>query len=193
MFYCKKCNYMLDINKSTNTLANKNKIIIDTPDAFYKKIIKPKKTNLLDEIMDLTFDKESLINYISKNNSLRNSSKNILSVYDTTKNQMKQNKFIFKCKNCSNEYQLNPKQTILSLKLNKNSTQSNLGMQNLTDNMKDLILNDNTYFRTKNFICSNNDCITNKEITSDKEAIIFRPNPNTFMTCYICTTCKTVF
>lgn len=192
MFYCKKCNYMLDITKSSSVSSNKNKLTIETPDEFYKKVIKPKKSSILDEIMELTFDKESLLNYISKNSALRSSSANIISIFNNKKNQSKHNKFMFKCKNCSNEYQLNPKQTILSLKLKKNKT--NLVMQNLTDNVKDLIINDKTYFRTKNFICPNNTCeSSNKEHAIDKEAIIFRPNPNTYLTCYLCTTCKTIF
>lgn len=192
MFYCNKCNYMLDITKTTN-LSNKNKLIIETPDEFYKKIVKGKKSNLLEEIMEINFEREQLLNYISKNSNLSNSTNQILSIYDNKKNSIRQSKFIFKCKNCSNEYQLNPKQVILSLKLKKNSTQNNILMQNLTDNVKDLIINDNTYFRTKNFICQNIKCSTHKENTIDKEAIIFRPNPNTFLTYYLCTACKTVF
>lgn len=182
---------MLDITKSTNVATNKNKLVIESPDEFYKKVIKQKKSNILDEIMDLTFDKEELVSYISKNSSLRSSSASILAIFNDKKNLTKHSKFIFKCKNCSNEYQLNPKQTILSLKLKKNKT--NLVMQNLTDHVKDLILNDNTYFRTKNFICPTHTCETNKETNSEKEAVIFRPNPNTFLTCYLCKSCKTVF
>lgn len=200
MFTCKKCNYLLDITKSITT-NSENYLLINTADEFYKKYQNSLKSNtLLNEITNVGFTRDELVNYMNKK-KLKDTkiTKILLTKYDEIKKQHKINKFIFKCKNCSLEYQINNKQIITSLSLKKNKL--TIDANTYTDIQKQNIINDNTLFRTKNYICPNDDCITNKSVSSSnaeailesKEAIIFRPDPNTYNTYYLCVNCKTLY
>jgi len=183
MFTCKKCNYLLDIVKSSTTKA---KINLNTPDEYYKKILSLKKNNELVELININFGRDELINYLNKKKNIKNQD-----IYIKYFDELKlENKFVFKCKNCKIEYQILNKQIITSLRIKK--TNKIIDNWSYTENQKKYLLNDPTLFRTKNYICPNDKCISNTDL-SVKEAIIFRPDPKNYITNYICTNCETIF
>lgn len=101
------------------------------------------------------------------------------------KNNKDSNMFNLVCSNCSMTYYLRPGTIIDSVNL----TDSNYTQ----DEVPSIRVNDPTLFRTKNFICVNNKCITNTDtsdkIQTEKEAVFYKLNTHNIK--YICSHCNT--
>lgn len=109
----------------------------------------------------------------------------MLELYDKIlKNKETKSKFILNCTNCGTINQLKPETYIYSLNLKKQQIIYN-------DELIELKINDPTLPRTKDYICPNKKCNTNKKEfdQTKKEAVIYRAN-DLYYTKYACTECK---
>lgn len=189
MLSCEICNYALTITKTTNAM-NENKLIINEPNDFIKMFLNKKKKldpNTLNNTVDLNFDIQLLQTQLKKMTATNNTiteeiTQNIIKTFDNIKKNMKPNSFCLLCSNCNETFIL-PYGILSNIKLTQ--TINNKYLSNI-----DEILTDQTLYRTKDFICPNTKC---KVSPIDKEAIIYRPSPNEYITQYICTNCKTIF
>ncbi len=90
------------------------------------------------------------------------------------------------CKNCSYSEKLTTRTLILN-KISKNS------IADFDDLSKYKYMRyDNTLPHTRDYICKNKECKSNKDHTL-KDAKWFRPNQNTYVTYYVCCECGTVW
>ena len=101
------------------------------------------------------------------------------------RNNKDSNLFNLVCGNCSMTYYLRPGTIIDSVNL----TDSNYTQ----DEVPSIRVHDPALFRTKNFICVNNKCITNTDMSEEvqvkKEAVFYKLNTHNIK--YICSTCNT--
>jgi hypothetical protein len=183
MYTCEVCNYALSISKLT---SQDNITTIDDPNNFIKIFMKNKNKKTpeipINMSMDLTFDIKALTSQITKLNHKTDNSAMLIEKFNIIKKNMRPNTFCLKCNRC-NETFLLPPGKILSIKLKKSNTIGNI------DNIAEIIT-DQTLPRTKDFICPNSECKTSG---LEKEAVIYRPRVDDYVTQYICTSCTTVF
>ena len=175
-FICTKCNFLLTITKSTTT----NTIKISTPTEFINAI-------KLDEVVDydIQLERIELENYLIKKNSKSIDKENLLKTYDLFRSQKQiTTKYNIKCTSCGENYILHPETIIYSLNFGKQQT-------SFDDDNIDLKLNDQTLPRTKDYICVNSECETNKKNfnNANKEAIFYRAS-KTYHIKYACLNCK---
>jgi len=175
---CEICNYTLSIGKIT---SQDSTIVINDPSEFIKIMNKKKKDNITMSL-ELNFDISVLMSLIQKNGLKQEVSNYIIDNYNLIKKNSKPNTFCLRCDQCNETFVLKPGK-LLSLKLRKNTNISNI--INTSE-----IITDLTLPRTKDFICPNKDC---KVKPNEKEAILYRPNPNEYITQYICVNCQTIF
>jgi hypothetical protein len=177
-FICPNCEYLLNIIKSPTT----TKIIkISTPTEFINAI-------KLDEVVeyDIQLEKSDLETYLTKKNTKTTEKNHILNTYDTMKSQKQiTTKYNIKCTSCAENYILHPETIIYSLNIGKQQS-------SFDDDNIDLKLFDQTLPRTKDYICVNVECETNKKNfnNSKKEAIFYRASKSYHMK-YACLNCKT--
>ena len=176
-FICKHCNYALNIKKTTidnmKKISSPNELI-----AAYK--------NDEQDIYEIVFERTILDNFLIKKNIKDAEKVKIVQFYNTILNQKKTgSKFMLKCSTCGSEYQLKPETIIYSLNFKKQRS-------SFDDEYIDIKLNDPTLPRTKDYLCPNKSCDTNKKTfdKSKKEAVIYRAD-DTYYTKYACTICKT--
>ena len=176
-FICTKCQFLLSITKSSNT----NLIKISTPSEFMNAI-------KLDEVVeyDIVLTRDELDTFLTKKNTKTTDKEKILEQYDNMRsNKQIISKYIIKCTSCGENYILHPETIIYSLNFGKQQTSFN-------DDNIDLKLYDQTLPRTKDYICPNSKCETNKKSfnNNDKEAIFYRASKSYHMK-YACVNCKT--
>ena len=184
MYTCQVCNYALTIGKLTSSLQE-NIIVINDPNEYIKMFTGKKKKidiNSIDIPLELTFDSNALNAQITKNAVKPDIANIILQKFNLIKKNTRPNTFCLKCSQC-NEVFILPPGKLSTIKLKKTSTSHNI------DNINEIIT-DNTLPRTKDFICPNKSCDATEQ---NKEAVIYRPNLNEFITQYICVNCKTIF
>jgi len=160
-------------------------ITLNDPNDYIKMFTGKKKkidANSIDVPMELTFDLTSLTSQITKSGIKSDVANVITSKFNIIKKNMKPNTFCLKCSQC-NEIFILPPGKLSTIKLKKTSNINNI------DNV-DEVVTDYTLPRTKDFICPNKEC---KPEEIKREAIIYRPNLNEFITQYICVNCKTIF
>lgn len=183
MYTCQVCNYALTIGKLT---SSDNTIVINEPIDFIRMFNnknKKKQDTNINESMELTFDINSLEAAIKKNTTIKSDvSTSIITKYNSIKKNMRPNTFCLKCAQCNETFILPPGK-ISSIKLKKTSTNNNI------DNVVEII-SDYTLPRTKDFICPNKACKVDLAL---KEAVLYRPNTEEYITQYICTNCTTIF
>jgi len=159
-------------------------ITLNDPNDYIKMFTGKKKKidmNSIDVPMELTFDLNALGAQITKNGVKPEVASIILTKFNIIKKNMRPNTFCLKCSQC-NEIFILPPGKLSTIKLKKTSN------INTIDNVNEVIT-DYTLPRTKDFICPTKACNDDPM----KEAIIYRPNVNEFITQYICTNCKTIF
>lgn len=181
MYTCKVCNYALTISKSNNldTVA-----IINNPQEFCKvfaKTSRSKKDQNVDMMFNITIDSNLLKTYLNGSNYKEDVKTMLLDKLENIKKNTSPNTFCLKCSQCDEKFMLPPGK-IMSIKIRKSS-----GLQH--DNIVEII-EDPTLLRTKDFVCPNKKCNVPDD---EKEAVIFRPNPEEYTTQYICVNCQTVF
>lgn len=176
-FICKHCNFSLTIQK-----GGKIQIIkLNTPIEFVNAM-KSEENNEY----EIAFEKTELDTYLNKKSIKPDYKKQLLEKYIKLASKEKTVlNYILKCSTCGSEYPLNPETTIYSLNFKFKNTSFN-------DNYLDLKLYDPTLPRTKDYICPNDNCETNKKNydTSNKEAVFYRSS-NSYHIKYACLNCKT--
>ena len=171
-FICTKCKFSLTIRKSTDS----GKVTkISTGDELVSAFSSDRT-----QTYDLSLSDAELKKYQKK--SINNPDLKIF--YDELLQKNFVSKFILKCTSCGEVYHLQPETVIYSLNFNKQQSSFN-------DDNIDLKLYDPTLPRTKDYICPNNDCETNKKNfnTSNKEAVFYRANRSYHLK-YACLNCK---
>lgn len=186
MYTCQICNYALAISKITST-ANENMTTLTDPLDFIKLFInKRKKVDMttLDTSMELNFDLNVLNAQIQKSGLKQEVADLIVEKYNIIKKNMVPNTFCLKCSKCNEVFVL-PSGKLSTLKIKQ--TNNIHAVTNAAE-----IVTDPTLYRTKDFVCPNEAC-NRKVKLIDKEAVIYRPNPEEYVTKYICVNCATVF
>jgi transposase-like protein len=186
MKFCKHCNYVLNISK---TSINSDDVVVYTIETMdqYLNYLKNVSTDLNHEVqlkIDLDTLKSKLMGKFKKNTK---KVEELLQSYEAIKNKNKLDTNIyFICQNCNSSFEIEPGTIILSTNLDVTNQQ----IQSYDLQFKIL---DPTLPRTKDFICPNKDCKSNEDSMLDtltREAVIFRENKS-FITRYVCSTCLT--
>jgi hypothetical protein len=183
MYTCKVCNYALTISKVT---SQDNATVINTPAEFVKLFVKPARSKKtveidVDMVLELPFELDALNTQINKNGYKPEIASMLTEKFTNIKKNTRPNTFCLKCTQCNENFVLPPGK-IMSIKLKKTNE---LSIDNIAD-----IVGDYTFPRTKDFICPNDKCKTKDH---EKEAILYRPNPDDYTTNYICVNCHTIF
>lgn len=100
-----------------------------------------------------------------------------------SKDNEKKSETLFRCPNCSFSQEITPGTLILSRVSTKMSSQFN-------DNFsyKDCIY-DATLPRTRAYVCPNQNCESQKN-HEKREAVFFKPSPQSYNLKYVCATCQ---
>ena len=177
MYFCPKCNFLLDITK---TLQNKNSKQISSIDIFIEKSL----NNDLNNISNLEFSEDELLKssiFKKLDDKEQKIVKNKYEIYGKNNNLV--NAYFF-CDNCNYNTKLESGAIIF-----KTNTVNNLKESN------EILLSrvlDMTLPRTKDFICPNQKCETNKNYSDkNREAVFYRPSSDSYNLKYICCFCKT--
>ena len=176
MYFCPNCNSNLDITKKI-----KNPFIREYNDS----------TSYINDILNKetsgTFIFNNLnINEIQNNKLFKSQTQDIKQeIIGTFKDHTnKMNKVYFICNTCDFHKLLSSGITIYKKTIPKDLTED-IERQNIKKY-------DNTLPRTKDFICPNNLCSSNKkENFHKKEAIFYRPYNDLYYLKYLCTACDT--
>jgi len=182
MYTCKVCNYTLTIGKVS---AQNNPTVIETPTDFIKMFVKTRSKKMtmdldIDMTFEFSFELDALTAQLNKNGYKEDVIKVLIEKFTNIKKNTRPNTFCLKCTQCNENFVLPPGK-IMSIKLKKSYDSA---ITNIED-----IINDYTFTRTKDFICSNKNCnITDHH----KEAVLYRPNPMEYVTNYICVNCHTI-
>ena len=171
MYFCPKCNFMLDIcNKISNNIISE----INSVEEFIE---------LFNNINDLDFNYKFKfkLNDLEKNkNFLKLDQKNKDNLIKNYKKIYNTNNVYFFCNNCNYIEPIENGKILFTSNVNNTINIPN----------DENIISDKTTPRTKDFICPNKQCITNSKKKVDKEAIFFRPDPKSYKLIYICTSCN---
>ena len=179
MFFCPKCNFLLDIAKASNN--SKGKIVKKAID-FINIMRNNNSTNDIDSVF---FNEKDLM----KNSDYKKldpaKQKIILKEFRSVKNK-KKSSINLVCNKCKYNTKLNGGSVIYKGS-NKNDVHEDMSIINLR-------LKDSTLPRTKDYICPNKECESHKKSNLvKKEAIFYRPIRDAYNLKYICTLCKTVW
>ena len=170
MSYCKYCQNILKIvkNKEYNELVVQELLKEDLVNLLSKKLDAISGQYIQDETiyrinftideidkMDINMKKFKGINIDELKTELKNLYEEII------RGNSNGNMFNFLCTNCSMTYYLQPGTVIDSV--------SFMETNYVQDETPEIRFDDPTLFRTKDFICVNNKCITNNIIYSDSE------------------------
>lgn len=194
MSYCKYCQNILKIvkNKDYNELVVQELLKEDLVNLLSKKLDAISGQYIQDETiyrinfaideidkMDINMKKFKDINIDKVKTELKNLYEEII------RGNSNGNMFNFLCTNCSMTYYLQPGTVIDSV--------SFMETNYVQDETPEIRFDDPTLFRTKDFICVNNKCITNTDtsakIQQEKEAVFYKLQTHNIK--YICFHCKT--
>lgn len=194
MSYCKYCQNILKIvkNKEYNELVVQELLKEDLVNLLSKKLDAISGQYIQDETiyrinfaideidkMDINMKKFKDINIDKVKTELKNLYEEII------RGNSNGNVFNFLCTNCSMTYYLQPGTVIDSV--------SFMETNYVQDETPEIRFDDPTLFRTKDFICVNNKCITNTDtsakIQQEKEAVFYKLQTHNIK--YICFHCKT--
>jgi len=181
MNFCKKCNYVLNINKKQLNEDEKNHYKIGTVEAFlnYVKYNMTEANQTVEMKIDRESLKEKLVMKFKKNPEKVDE---LIKQYDVISSKKNSFDVYLVCNNCNSAYTINPKTVILSTNLEETGKQ--FKEVNLEYKCLDPILP-----RTKDYICHNSKCSSHKN-NADKEAIFYRES-NGYLLKYVCCVCKT--
>ncbi len=186
MFYCKNCNFSLEITK--NSALNPDNDItqirnLATPQELVKVVLNNADVGN-DVQFKISFNLNTLKDYLSEQKQIYEDQ--YQAVIDKFQQIVKQQKntvqYYFICNTCSTSYVLQPGTVIYSINYDKSS--GGLVDDDVTVRAQDPILP-----RTKDYTCPNKSCTSHKNLV-DKEAVFYRNNKN-FHLAYICTLCNT--
>lgn len=184
MFYCKNCDYSLEISKNNNPELDVTRIKnINNPANLVKIVIKNEKVEQ-DIQYNINFNDKELKDYLNERSDLSDYQKDIIigKFEQIIKHQKNISKFFFVCNNCSTSYVLQPGTSIYSINFDKS-------VGGMIDEDVSVKIQDPILPRTKDYICPNKTCESRKD-SKNKEAIFYR-NGKDYHLKYICTICKT--
>lgn len=171
MFICEKCGYILNTKKIKSKLGDVvNNELIET---FINDTLNNKDIKYLIEF--------SLDNLLNSDKYKKSSSKDKIKLnYE----KLFTNAY-FQCDNCGFKFQMANGTIIYKNNIINDDT---LLLSNINIEQK---VNDLTLPRTKNYICKNKECSSNKNLKDiNREALYFRTQ-NSYQLIYICMNCKT--
>lgn len=174
MFFCPKCNFSLDLSKNIPSEISGN-LEIKMPKDFIDLMLEDE----FDESIKLAFSKKELENLKEYKKLSPEEKVNIIKKFEEI-NNIGFNLAYFICKNCQFVTKLNGGTKLYEVSIKSEA------LENTNDSEK---LNDLTLPRTKDYVCINKTCKSQKN-TKDKEAIFFRPFRNSYELKYICTLCN---
>ena len=173
MFFCPKCNFSLDISKTIpQDIAGD--IQLKNPKDFIDMFL----DNELEGNIKIIFSKNDLI-AIKDYKKLSDEDKNKINKKFIELNSTGHNLAYFLCKNCQFITKMNEGTSIYKVSLNNNKYEDNI----------DIRSKDNTLPRTKDYICPNDKCNSHKNKT-EKEAVFYRPDKNSYRLEYNCCICN---
>lgn len=175
MFFCPKCNFSLDITKNIPNEISNN-IEVATP----KDLIELFLDNEIDGNLKITFQKKELLSSKEFKKLDDQKQNDIQNKYDEIMN-IGFNKAYFLCNNCQFVTRLEA-----GIKLYEVSNTSKYTKSDLVTNK----IKDKTLPRTKDFICPNSKCDSQKN-EKNKEAIFYRLSKESYNLKYVCTSCET--
>ena len=175
MYFCPKCNFLLDITKS---ISSQNSKRISSVDVFIEKSL----NNDLNNVSILDFSENELINSSIFKKLDNKVQKMVKSKYKIYSNNNLVSAYFF-CDNCNYNAKLESGTIIFKTDTSNNLEESN---EILLSRVLDMTLP-----RTKDFICPNQKCETNKSYNNvNREAVFYRPDSNSYNLKYICCFCK---
>jgi len=171
--FCPKCNY----NMYITNLTIEESIKKITENQFINAIL-----NNVDDInnFNILFEKKSLENTQTFIKLKEEQKKNILKIFDKLVDKKNETILSYVCRSCNFSKSLNNPTTLLT---------NNLNIINSIEIEPELKCNDVTLPRTKDYICKNEKCDSNKK-NGIKEAVFYRLN-DSYQLVYICCICKT--
>jgi hypothetical protein len=194
MSYCKYCQNILKIvkNKEYDELTVQELMKDDLVNLLTKKSNAKQGQYINDDVpYRINFAIEELDNIDInmkqfKGENIDDVRNELKSIYEEIiKGNSNANMFNFLCTNCSMTYYLQPGTVIDTV----NFRETNY----VQDETPDIRFDDPTLFRTKDFICVNNKCVTNTDksakIQEEKEAVFYKLQTHNIK--YICKHCKT--
>ena len=175
MFFCPKCKFSLDISKNIPQEFSWD-IQINLPKDFIDRVI----DNELDGNIKIKFSNKDLISS-KEYKKLTNENKIIIDKKFVDINNSEYNIAYFVCNNCQFTTKLNQGTSIYKVSLKSSYMEDN-----------SVRSDDNTLPRTKDYICPNTSCDSQKN-DSKKEAVFYRPNKNSYKLYYNCLMCNTTW
>ena len=176
MYFCPKCHYSFDINKSSDIVeSHSTEILKKVQDA-----IKAYEANEDLSLYKASFKMDELLKN-SKYKKLSNEEQEKFNkLFEETTNTGAE----FKCTNCNFVKEITETVLLYNYDITENNNISQI--KNLEEN--ELITKNPILPRTHDYICKNISCISNTEKNISKEAVFYRSN-NSFKINYICTLC----
>lgn len=197
MQFCPKCDNIMDIGKSAPKISitqiTPNTVSSDTKEEVnsissknndISKLIEMYKNG--DNITMFKIDIKDLTSYpdfIKLKDADKN---NIIKIIKSTEIDDSLSAYRI-CKNCSYYEKLVGKTLVLS-RMNLGSSIS--GIQDLSKYK--YMIYDKTLPHTRDYVCKNEKCLSHKDLTK-RDAVWFRPQSNSYSTCYACVACSMVW
>lgn len=189
MQFCPQCDNIMDIGKSVPKInllnqTTPNTVSSVTEEDVILNIINKYKNK--EEINNKNIDLSSLTSH-PEFNKLKEADKTkiIKTLNLDTIDESKVAYFI--CKNCLYNTKLTSQTLVLS-RINTNVSSSS----SVNLNKYKYMIYDKTLPHTRDYICKNKDCESNKD-ANKRDAVWFRPNPNSYSTYYGCLACETIW
>ena len=175
MYFCPKCNFSLNI---INNISNPFITNIENVDDFLDLV----ESNNMEGVIKINFSKKDMLSNKNFKNKNKEDSKELLKLYDNLSLDSSKNAF-FICNNCNYHTTLNSGTIIFRTILNEDQVDDKTLVKKRTI--------DSTLPRTKDFICPNQKCETNKNFNDkNREAVFYRPESNNYKIKYVCCVCK---
>jgi hypothetical protein len=197
MDFCKYCNDMLKITKNKHyKSAQAEEIDVETMVGLLIDYYKAEASSYYDNenayTLNFSAKKLMIVNIDEAKELFPEKSEiqirtDLKKLYDDIIRDGKDaNPFNLTCKTCSISYHLRPDTLIDSTNYVNTIT--------TTDESAEIRFDDPTLFRTKNYVCSNKECITRTDMSDEvqrrKEAVFYKPDSRSHSVKYICGECK---
>jgi hypothetical protein len=195
MQFCPKCDNIMDIGKSApkitinqntpDTVSSDSKDdVINNSNNDISKLIEMYKNG--ENITMFKIDIKDLTSHPNFNKLKDTDKNNILKIIKSTEIDDSLSAYRI-CKNCSYFEKMVGKTLVLS-RMNLGSSMSSV--QDLSKYK--YMIHDKTLPHTRDYVCKNDKCISQKDF-SKRDAVWFRPQSNSYSTCYACVACSMVW
>ncbi len=197
MQFCPKCDNIMDIGKSAPKISI-TQITPDTVSSDTKEEVNSNssKNNDISKLIEMYKNGDNItmfkidIKDLTSNPDfikLKDADKNnIIKIIKSTEIDDSLSAYRI-CKNCSYYEKLVGKTLVLS-RMNLGTSMS--GVQDLSKYK--YMIYDKTLPHTRDYVCKNDKCASHKDNTK-RDAVWFRPQSNSYSTCYACVTCSMVW